>query len=53
MRGYPHTAAKEEQVENPVHIVERYLAAFNETDSDRRRELLNALYGIDADREML
>jgi hypothetical protein len=30
------------------HIVDSYLAAFNEPDSDRRRELLDGLYSEDS-----
>jgi hypothetical protein len=35
-------------MENPDKLIERYLAAFNETDSGRRRELLSALYLSDS-----
>jgi SnoaL-like domain len=33
---------------DPKQIVERYLAAFNENDRDRRRELLGELYATDS-----
>jgi SnoaL-like domain len=34
-------------MENPTHLVERYIATFNETDRDRRRELIERLYAAD------
>jgi SnoaL-like domain len=35
-------------MDNPNDIVDRYIAAFNETDADRRRRLLEALYTEDS-----
>ena len=35
-------------MQNPQHIVEEYLASFNETDGARRRELLDKLYTPDS-----
>ena len=34
-------------MQNPQTLVTQYLQAFNETDADRRRELLEALYTPD------
>jgi hypothetical protein len=31
-------------MDDPKELVERYIAAFNETDSERRRSLLDSLY---------
>jgi hypothetical protein len=35
-------------MDNPEEIAERYIAAFNETDAARRRELLEALFTNDS-----
>ena len=34
-------------MEDASQVVERYIATFNETDGDRRRELIDALYAAD------
>jgi hypothetical protein len=34
-------------MQDATQIVERYIATFNETDADRRRELIEALYTAD------
>ncbi len=35
-------------MDSPQEIVERYLDTFNETDANRRRELLSTLYAADS-----